>query len=194
MQTLFLAKRPFDLSAGEAWNRYVSWSGVSQLTEVVSLDNMLCPTVPEELTSADWNYNVHADYLTFFFRSLDYLRHRVGGEGRLNILAVLQNPTDADLASMSLPYFAFAGFDVVDVRGDISALTNCGGFDGVFLNNELSELGLLTDLGRALQVQTSLRQQYPEESHAECDVWAIWRQRLPAAAAVLTPCSPVPIE
>jgi hypothetical protein len=98
MQTLFVAKRPFDQSVGEAWNRYVTWSGLSQLAEVVSLDNMLCPTVPEELTSADWNYNVHADYLTFFFRSLDYLRSRVAGDDRLNILAVLQNPTPTDLA------------------------------------------------------------------------------------------------
>lgn len=191
MQTLFVAKRPFDPSVGEAWKQFVTWSGLSQLTEVVSLDSILCPTVPEELTSADWSYNVHADYLSFFFRSLDYLRNRVAGEGRLNILAVLQDPTDAELAAMSLPGFVFAGFDVVDVHGDISALTNCGGFDGVFLNNELSDLGLLTDVSRARQVQTSLRQQYPEESHAECCVWAIWRQRLPAVAAVFPPCSPV---
>jgi hypothetical protein len=186
MQTLFVAKRLFDQSVGEAWNRYVTWSGLSQLAEVVSLDNILCPTVPEELTSADWNYNVHADYLTFFFRSLDYLRSRVAGDDRLNILAVLQNPTPSDLAETSLPGFAFAGFDLVDVHGDISALTNCGGFDRVFLNAELSDLGLLTDLSRAREVQTSLRLEYPGESHAECHVWAIWRQRFPVEAP---PCS-----
>jgi hypothetical protein len=182
MQALFVAKRPFDPSAG-AWNRYVTWSGLSQLNEVVSLDTMLCPTVPEELTAADWSYNVHADYLAFFFRSLEYLRTRLAGNGRLNILAVLQNPTHSDVAAMSLPGFGFAGFDLVDVRSDVSALTNCGGFEEVFKNAELSALGLLTDLTRAQQVQASLRLQYPEESHAECHVWAIWRQRFPAAAA-----------
>jgi hypothetical protein len=176
MQILFVAKRPFDLSVGEAWNQYVTWSRLSQLDEVVSLDNMLCPSVPEELTSADWDHNVHADYLTFFFRSLDYLRNRVAGDDRLNILTVLQNPTETDLAETSLPGFAFAGFDLVDVHGDISALTNCGGFDLVFANAELSDLGLLTDLSRGRDVQTSLRLEYPEESHAECHVWAIWRQ------------------
>src|SRR5919106_1510539 len=97
MQTLFVAKRPFDPSAGDNWDRYVAWSGLSQLREVVSLDTMLCPTVPEELTAADWEYNVHADYQVFFFRSLQYLRERVMKEGRLNILAVLQNPTVADM-------------------------------------------------------------------------------------------------
>jgi hypothetical protein len=183
MQTLFVAKRPFDPSVGEAWNRYVAWSGLTQLTEVVSLDTMLCPTVPEELTAADWNYNVQADYLAFFFRSLDYLQRRVAADGQLNILAVLQNPTEADMASVTVPGFAFAGFDLVDVQGAISALTNCGGFERVFQNTELSELGLLRDLSRAQQVQAALRLQYPEESHAECHVWAIWRQRFCARAA-----------
>ncbi|HET6798201.1 MAG TPA: hypothetical protein VFH40_13660 [Gemmatimonadales bacterium] len=182
MDPLFVAKRPFDPSIGEAWNRYLAWSGLSQLKEVVSLDTMLCPTVPEELSAEDWNHNVHADYLAFFFRSPEYLRRRVAGEGRLNLLAVLQNPTHSDLAAVVVPGFAFAGFDLVDIHTDISALTNCGGFEGVFLNAELSELGLLTDLRRAQEVQAELRVQYPEESHAECHVWAIWRQLFHAAA------------
>lgn len=183
MRTLFVAKRPFDPSVGDGWDRYVAWSGLSQLREVVSLDTMLCPTVPAELTAADWDYNVHADYLVFFFRSLDYLLNRVTANGRLNILAVLQNPTAADLAVVTLPGFAFAGFDLVDVHGDVSALTNCGGFEGVFAKAELSELGLLTDLSRAQAVQASLRVHYPGEPHADCDVWAIWRRRFSAQGA-----------
>ena len=141
MQALYVAKRPFDPSVGDRWNQYVTWSGLSQLREVVSLDTMLCPTVPEELTTADWDHNVQADYQVFYFRSLDYLLKRVAAEGRLNVLAVLQNPSAADLTAVTLPDFAFAGFDLVDVHGDVSALTNCGGFEGIFGNAELSELG-----------------------------------------------------
>src|SRR4051794_10640661 len=117
MEPIFLAKRPFDPRAGKAWDKYGDWSGLSQLREGVSLDGMLCPTVPEALTPADWNYNVHADYLAFFFRSLEYLLQRVTGEGRLNILALLQNPTPAHLADVHLAGFDFAGFDLVDVHG-----------------------------------------------------------------------------
>jgi hypothetical protein len=179
MEPLFVAKRPFDPSIGDRWDGYVAWSGLSQLREVVSLDGMLCPTVPEELRPADWNYNVHADYLAFYFHSLEYLLKRVSGDGQLNILAVLRNPTAADLADVRLAGFDFAGFDLVDIHGDISALTNCGGFEGVFQNTELSELGLLSDLGRAQEVQAALRMQYPHEHHAECHLWAIWRRRLP---------------
>jgi hypothetical protein len=118
--------------------------------------------------------------MVFLFRSLDYLLTRVTANGPLNILAVLQNPTEGDLAAVSLPGFTFAGFDMVDVHGDVSALTNCGGFEGVFVNAELSELGLLADLARAQEVHASLRTQYPEEPHAECHIWAIWRRRFHA--------------
>jgi hypothetical protein len=187
VDTLFVAKRPFDPSAGDDWDRYVAWSGLSHLREVVSLDTILCPTVPEELTAADWEYNVHLDYQVFFFRSLEYLRGRIMEEGRLNILAVVQNPAEADVTGVTLPGFAFAGFDLVDVHGDVSALTNCGGFEGVFAASELSELGLLTRLDRAQEVQASLRALYPETPHAECHVWAIWRQRFAAQAAAAVP-------
>jgi len=183
MQTLFLANRPFDPSMGDLWDRYVAWSGLSQLREVVTLDTILCPTLPEDLTAADWDYNVHADYRVFFFRSLDYLLKRVSANGRRNILAVLENPTAGELAAVTLPGFAFAGFDIVDVHGDVSALTNCGGFEGVFVNAELSDVGLLTELDRAQEVQASLRVRYPEEPHAECHVWAIWLRRIQAQAA-----------
>jgi hypothetical protein len=118
---------------------------------------------------------MHADYQTSYFRSLEYLRERVAGEQRLNILGILQNPTPGDLEQALLPGFSLVGFDVMDVAGDVSALTNCGGFDDVFAKAELSHLGLLTDPDRAYQVQRDLQRAYPHERHAKCHVWALWR-------------------
>ena len=172
---VFVAKRRFDPSAGERWTHYIAWSGLSQLREVVSLDDMLCPTVPETLTAGDWEHNVHADYQVLYFRSLEYLQTRVAGETGLNILAVVRNPSRGDVESVKLPGFSFAGFDLLDVCGDVSALTNCGGFDEVFGKAELSDLGLLLDLDRAYEVQRALRTAYPHESHARCHVWGVWR-------------------
>ena len=68
---------------------------------------------------------------------------------------------------------------------DVSALTNCGGFDDVFAKAELSPLGLLTDLGRAYEIQRGLPTAYPYEAHAECHVWAIWRDGTSAEAAAM---------
>jgi hypothetical protein len=179
---VYVAKRRFDHGAGERWEGYVSWSGLSQLREVVSLDGMLCPTVPDTLVPDDWKYNVHADYQTSYFSSLAYLQARTSNESDLNLLAILQNPSPSDLATGSLPGFIFAGFDLMDVHGDISALTNCGGFEGVFANAELSDVGLVGDLGRAYEIQRDLRSLYPAESHAQCHVWGIWRLTDPGAA------------
>ena len=175
METVFVAKRRFGPSAGESWARYVAWSGLTQLTELVSLDEILCPTVPETLVAADWEHNVHADYQTSYFRSLEYLRQRVASEARLDILGLLQNPSAEGVERVLLPGFEFVGFDLLDVHGDVSALTNCGGFEGVFAGTELSERGLLTDLERAYQVQRGLGALSPAQSHTECHVWAIWR-------------------
>jgi hypothetical protein len=175
MEPVFVAKRRVDPAAGERWTQYVDWSGLTQLTELVSLDEILCPAVPETLIAADWEYNVHADYQTSYFHSLEYLRRRVASEPRLNILGVLRNPSASDLERVALPDFGFVGFDLLDIHGDVSALTNCGGFEGVFAGVELSDRGLLTDLERAYQVQRGLGALRPAQSHTECQVWAIWR-------------------
>jgi hypothetical protein len=156
--------------------RYIAWTGLTQLSELVSLDEILCPTVPETLTAADWEHNVHADYQTSFFRSLPYLRQRVAGEPNLNLLAVLQNPSPANVERTILPGFEFAGFDLLDIHGDVSALSNCGGYDELFTGGELSDQGLLTNLERAYQVRRGLRALIPGQSHAECDVWGIWKE------------------
>ena len=150
--------------------------GSTQLRELVSLDTILCPVVPERLIAADWEHNVHADYETSYFRSLPYLVERVASVPGVNVLAVLRNPSVADVAAARLPDFIFAGFDVLDVHGDVSALTNCGGFDDVFAPTELTALGLLAGHERADQVRSGLPVAHPEEGHAQCDVWAIWRR------------------
>jgi hypothetical protein len=172
---VYVAKRRFGPAAGAAWQRYLAWSGLGHLRELATLDTILCPTVPEELTPEDWRYNVQADYRTGYFRSLDYLRTRVAGEPGIHILAILQEPSSDDAARVVLPGFEWLGYDVLDVCGDVSALTNCGGWDGLVEPSPVSSLGLLTDLERAVRLRRTLRVEHQGESHAECDVWAVWR-------------------
>jgi hypothetical protein len=170
-----VAKRRFGPAAGEAWQRYLVWSGLNHLRELVTLDTILCPTVPEELVPEDWRHNVPADYQTGYFRSLEYLRSRVAGEPDLDILAILQNPSSAEIERVTLPGFDLLGYDLLDVHGDVSALTNCGGWDGLVVARELSPVGLLDDLGRAGRLREALRVEHAGERHADCDVWAVWR-------------------
>jgi hypothetical protein len=76
---------------------------------------------------------------------------------------------------VSLPGFGFLGYDLLDIHGDVSALTNCGGWDGLVEPRDLSPVGLLGDLGRARELREALRVEHVGERHAECDVWAVWR-------------------
>jgi len=173
MPVVYTAVRRFDPSC-DGWQQFIAWSGLTQLREVVSLDGILCPSVFQELTAEDWQHNVQEDYKTHLFHDLDYVLRRVGDE-RVNVLALLQNPTAEEVRSFSDPCFTFRGFDLVDVHSDISALVNCGGFPKAFSPADLSACGLLTDHETAVAIQKCLREQYPDEHHAICDVWAIWQ-------------------
>jgi hypothetical protein len=118
-------------------------------------------------------HNVHEDFKTHLFRDLDYLLCRVGDDEQVNALAVMHEPTTRELRSFSDPRFVLRGFDLTD--GSISALVHCGGFDKAFAKTDLSEYGLLTEHAKAWEVQRLLRREYPNEPHADCDVWAIWQ-------------------
>ncbi len=175
MPIVYSAAERFDASSGDSWSRYINWSGLTQLREVISLDGCLCPSIFQELVDEDWKYNVHEDFKLHLFLDLDYVLRRVKGTERVNVLALIENPTSQDVATLSVPSFAFRGFDLVDVQGTISALVNCGGFPAAFSNSELSECGLMTDYQRAKDVQQALREHYPSEPHAMCNLWAVWQ-------------------
>lgn len=172
----YLPTQRFDPSSGQAWRDYVTWSSLSQLTDLVSLDIVLCPAVVEPLTPEDWGHNVQEDYLIEFFLDLDYLLARVGPRRDVNVLAVLRDPSEADFAAFDDPRFAFMGFDLIEKPGlGISALSNCGGFPLAFANGDLNAVGLLPAYEKAFEVSRNLREHYPNDHHADCQVWAIWR-------------------
>ncbi len=67
------------------------------------------------------------------------------------------------------------GYDPIEEMTQISALTNCGGFPDVFANDELNPYGLLSHFDRAVEVWDNLKKLHPSESHAQCELYAIWR-------------------
>ena len=178
MPVVYSAVKRFDPACGEPWQKYIEWSGLTQLREAVSLDGILCPTVFQELIAEDWQHNVQEDFKITLFHDLDYVVRRVAGDDRVSILALMQNPTDTEVRSFTDPRFAFRGFDLVELGTGISALVNCGGFDKAFSDADLSDCGLLTDHAKALSVQNLLRAEYPDEPHADCDLWAIWQRKM----------------
>ena len=169
----YIGLERFGPSDGENWSNYIKWSKLRQLRELVSLDGILCPPVVTQLIEEDWNYNVHADYLCNFFIDLEYLLRRVAPYKNVQILAVSKGPIE--MRSEIDREFNFCGYDLIEKGGSTSALCNCGGFPESFSDSELSEQGLILTLARAKEVQRDLVRNNPEESHADCDIWEIWR-------------------
>jgi hypothetical protein len=138
----------------------------------VTLDGSLCPSAFQELTTEDWDHNVHEDYRTDLFRDLEHVVTATKGRP-VNVLALVEEPSAADLIAFVVPRFVFCGFDLVDFRGGISALLNCGGFHDEVAPADLSECGLVTNFAKARNLHARLRAEYPENPHAECALRAI---------------------
>jgi hypothetical protein len=171
----YIATKPFGPSTDpEEWAEYIESTGLNQLREVVTLDGLLCPPLLREIKDEYWPHIVNEDFMLNFFTDLSFLLSEVGNIQEKNILCVFRNPE-----SMPSPpdprQWNFVGYDLVDIHGGISALNNCGGFPRAFSNSELSPLGLLSSLDRAREVQRELREEYPEEHHANCHLWALYR-------------------
>lgn len=174
-EPLFIATERFDPSDGEKWRSYFEWAKIPALTEVVSLDSILCGHLVEELCDEDWNYIVKEDFRLDYLYHLDYLLHRVRDMKRRNILGSYRNP-DFHIAEAPAPVdFNFMGYDLIEEQTQISALTNCGGFPDVFSNDELNSCGLIEKFDRADEVRRLLAEKHPEEPHAQCEMYAIWR-------------------
>ena len=175
MQPWFVAIERFTSRSVEAWAKYVAWSGLKHLDEVVSLDPMLCPTLLPEIKDDYWPYIVNEDFMLNFFVDLEFLLKQISGIREKNLLCVYRNPPSPPPPYRGSSNFEFLGYDVVDVHASASALTNCGGYPDVFANSELTSKGLLASYDRAFQVRAELRAKHPEEHHADCHVWAISR-------------------
>jgi hypothetical protein len=175
VKPIFIATERFDPSDRLKWAKYVEWAKIPGLIEVVSLDCGLCPNLVDELMDADWKHNVQVHYRLGYFYDLDYLIERVAGVGRRNVLGLYRNPDRHIDTAPATGNFVFMGYDLIEEMTQISAVTNCGGFPETFSNDELNEFGLIRAFDRAHEIRRLLVEHNPEEPHARCEMYAIWR-------------------
>lgn len=73
--------------------------------------------------------------------------------------------------------FEFCGYDLVEVDTYISAITNCGAiFDKAIDYSKLNDFGLISKYLDAVKTQILLRDIYPDENHAHCELVEVWRR------------------
>lgn len=176
-QPWFIAVERFGRADGSAWAKYVEWAKLDQVEELVSLDNMLCPTALRDVRDHYWPRIVNENFYLHFFTDLEFLRRELEAENvkGARLLCVFRNPDKRPAVSAELSSFCFLGFDLIEAESGISALSNCGGWPELD-NRELSKWGLLEDHTRARELQTILPRNHPEEPHANCDLWAIFAE------------------
>jgi hypothetical protein len=174
MSRMFAACQRFDQRNGDSWSRFIEWTGFQHIREIVSIDTMLCPSLIDELADEDWQYNIHADYRTSFFRDAKYLRRRIDYDCfRHNILALTKEPT----SFVEPPNgFAFRGYDILDSYDSISVLTNCGAFPSIYSVEDINEYALVSDLDRVTEIASAIRKpHWDDHRRQECRVWGIAR-------------------
>jgi hypothetical protein len=132
----------------------------------------------------DWHHRVYEDVFHDLFGDLGYLLRRIQPHGPYQIVATIREPSREAIRGFSDERFAFKGFDLLEDQTRVSALGNCGGFDLAFSKADLSDCGLLWEFEKAYEVRNALLRHYPEEDHASCAVWALWRWDVEAAAGI----------
>ena len=143
-----------------------NWFG-ELIREVISVDGALFPKEEQTLLTKEQAMTIEIE----------------DGYQVLRVLCVPgeKDSTDIpDIATQTVEGFEFCGFDLADSW--VSAILNCGSFtDGDYYSKafdyrELNEFGLISDYQSAIRISRKLREEYPEEEHVYCDVYAIWRR------------------
>ena len=182
MTFLYTARGTYDKNDnkdGMSWSKYIEWSKLTYLTELVSLDGKLNEILvePDYDNADDWNcIHIVGQYQTGFFTTLDFVFRRLKAKVKFNLLTVVLEPKQA-CKNVKVDDYEFVGYDLLDQDFNISALTNCGGFDETFFLADLNEKGLIDDFEKAYHIKKRLIENNPAEHHADTNVIAVWRHK-----------------
>ncbi len=155
----------------EFWYIALERSGPSQ-----TLDSRLRKPLIQDRVGADWAYMVQEDFPLVYFVNYDYLMRRLGpSASSACVHAVLRNPKeDVALRVPIVPGFTFAGYDLIERKTGVSALSKGTGFEDVVNASELNASGLLASFDLATSVRRNLVAKHPDLPRAKCELMAIW--------------------
>ena len=175
---LYTLRERLTANPQQRFDSYRAFSGFNHITELVTLDSMMCPDLIEDLRTEDWKYNVQEDFRTELFRDADYLLSRQPLDAsKHQLIAALECPP----ARFAVPSgFTMCGHDIMDSYFGNSTLTNCGPIPEAFKPADVNDFGLIDDRDKAFAIRDTMRTLQPDDAHlGACEVWLLAR-RLPA--------------
>jgi hypothetical protein len=165
----------------EGWDAYVKRLNLPHLTEIVSIDSH-CALGESRLTSDETADIAPANEVgphPVCFRTLECLQGclvRIAPTVPFNLLCVFREPDEPPVSPQ--PSFVLLGCDLIEDRTGISAVTNCGRqFSAVIGAADVNAHGLINTFERAKAIQRELLRVYPQDPHANCSLWAMFRAR-----------------
>ena len=91
-------------------------------------------------------------------------------------MAVITRPQLEPANYLENDGFEFCGYDLVETATAISAITNCGATFNSVRYADLTKFGLIPTYKDAVLTQLALVEEDPDEPHAYCDIYEIWRK------------------
>ncbi len=173
---LFTIIEKFNSSAGKIWEEFQFENGMEHLEEVISLDSMLCPSMENynsNKVTADVFLHLQIDSLLYEDLTLDFEPFLKNLNHSYNLIALEFNSHKHP--STDIKHFIFKGYDLIDTKTRIIVLVNCGRLDKAFSATEINEYGLITDFEQAKIIQREILREYPNLSHNQTTLIAIWR-------------------
>ncbi|MDR2090387.1 MAG: hypothetical protein LBP62_01845 [Clostridiales bacterium] len=129
--------------------RYEKFSSIKGRKEIVTYDCCLCPKVSPQSRKKPLRKD---EQIIAAFKNTPKTAHTPGKD------------------------FEFCGYDLSETTTMISAVTNCGGFDGVINPADLNEYGIFSSREKAVEIQKILHGKFPYDDHADCEIYELWRK------------------
>ena len=108
-------------------------------------------------------------------KSADEILEISGNEQQ--VLAIIMRPDTNINQSLLYSEFEFCGYDLVEEFSNISAILNfAAGFEKSIAYKKLNKFGLISTYHEAVNTQVSLKDEYSNESHADCEIVEVWRR------------------
>lgn len=162
----------------EGWEAFIRWRRLPQLSEVVSIE-IECILSLADLTPDDRREIASSDLVgphPRCFKNLERLKDAIRRRAPVapfNLLCVHRQPVTVPSPRTS---FEPLGYDLIEDRTGISAVTNCGHqFSDVIEDAEINRFGLIDAFERAKVIQAELLIRHRGDLHANCSLWAISR-------------------
>ncbi|HTN18149.1 MAG TPA: hypothetical protein VL092_10735 [Chitinophagaceae bacterium] len=161
-----------------SWNEYVKWRNFVNVKEIVSLDhNLNEPLIdPFFQKQTTFYHTIYENNMgTGFFDEFNFLIKNIDENiKRYNLLTVVKEPNES--CDCILEGYDFIGYDLLDKHYySTSSVTNCGDWNGLLKPEIINSFGLINDFKVARKIQTMLREDFPEDDHADTVLFAVWR-------------------